>query len=82
MLPPVQVYVFAPLAVKVTAAPRHAVGELAAMFTVGVLFTIMVIATVGVQPTGLLPVPETLYVVVVAGVTAMVDEVVLPVLHE
>ena len=69
------------MAVKVIAPPRQAVGELAAMFTVGELFTTTVNNTVELHPAGMLPLPETLYVVVFSAVTVITDDVVMPVLN-
>ena len=74
--PGFQVYVVAPLAVNVEGYPAHIEVLLALTIRVGVVFTLMVIVFVLVQPEAFAPV--NVYVVVVVGFTAKLEAVAPP----
>lgn len=77
-LPGIQLYVAAPLPVRVVVLPAQIVPPEVVVVTVGVGFTVMVRVAVAVQP---LLVPVTVYVVVPVGVTVTVVPVRLPGIH-
>lgn len=74
MLPGIQKYVSAPLAVKLLALPEQIEGELADSVKEGVEFTFTITVSVAIQPKA--SVTETLYVWLDPGVAITTDEVV------